>query len=80
MESMNFQTEPDESKNNEANNQIANPPPAHKLLSGIANLNLLENDSARHQQTEYTIDSDNEETTNNKNSNNTKYKDWHHQH
>ena len=50
MESMNLQTEPDEFKNNEANNQIANPQPAHKLLSNIANLNLLENDSARHKQ------------------------------
>ena len=49
MESMNIQTEPDESKNNEANSKIANPPPAHKLLAGIANLNLLENDRARHQ-------------------------------
>ena len=50
MESMNFQTEPDNSNKYSANNQKPNPPPVHKLLSGIANFNLREKYRARHQQ------------------------------
>ena len=50
MESMNFQTEPDNSNKYGANNQKANPPPVHKLLSAIANFNLLEKYRARDQQ------------------------------
>ena len=81
MESMNLQTEPDKSKNNEANNKIANPQPAHKLLSSIANLNMLENDNARHKQIWiHDRQWQRRDDDNNKNSNNTKYKDWDHQH
>ena len=77
MESMNLQTEPDESKNNEPTTKTQTPP-VHKLLSGIANLNLLENDSAR--QTNIWIHDrqwQRRDDDNNKNSN-TKYRDWDH--
>ena len=83
MESMNLQTEPNESKNNEPNSQNANTPSVHKLLSDIAHLNLLEKYRARHNKYGDTIDSDNEETTTTTTTTTPtipKYEDWEQQH
>ena len=74
MENMNLQ-------NWTANNQKANPPPVHKLLSDIANLNLLEKYRARHQQIwihDRQWQQRRDDDTNN--TNNTKHKDWDQQH